>query len=455
MLGDIVIVGLLIIITAFFTLSDMSIIASKKNRIQALADDGNSKAKKILHLVNDPTKAIATTQVGLTIVTLVEGAYVEGAMAAKFEPYFQNIPLITNYVHETTSICVFAVVTFLLILFGDILPKKLALIYPEPIAIALAKLTLFGIIIFSPIVNGFAFLSNLILTSCGLHTIKQEDISENDIETMFEAGAQSGLLVKAEKDLLDNVWRLDESRVGSLMTPRSDIVYVDITDNAITNLDKILQYHSQYLLVCKDGLDNVLGIGTANTWIKEIVEQIRNGNSRPKINWTKDLKPVHAIPNTLTLIEILESFRTHKTHTALVYNEFGHVEGIITVDDIMSAVVGDMGMESEEDTLIHQDKSGKWLIDGLAPINDVKDALNLDDSFDENSGVYQTAAGFVISVIGKTKGRLPKVFDKFDFEGYSFEVVDIDKTNGYRVDQIMVKRVEEEEITETSTNTKE
>ncbi len=440
---DIIIVISLIFANAFFTISDMSIIASKKNRLQLLIDEGSDKAKLALKLAEDPTKIIATTQIGLTVVTLLEGAFVEASLTGKVAPYFKT----WNYFHgreETiASILVFLIVTFLLILFGDILPKRLAILYPEKVATFLSPITTGIIKLLLPIVNCFAFLSNSILRMFGLSTKRNLQLSVEDITTMIEEGAQSGVLVKAEKDLFENVWRLDESKVGALMTPRSEIVFIDVTAPSLENIDKILSNPSQNLLVCKEDLDHVLGYIPAITVIKEIVRQSREKGITIDINWTDGLKLVHSIPNTLTLIEILESFRAYKTHIALVYNEFGHVDGIITLGDLVTAVMGDIpGVDSEDNKLIHKDPSGKWLIDGLASINDVMDELEIDDLTEENAGNYQTAAGFVISIIGRSHGRLPKVFDKFDFAGYTFEVVDIDRDSGYRVDKIMVRRIE-------------
>ena len=288
-------------------------------------------------------------------------------------------------------------------MFGDILPKRLAILYPEVVATFLAPLTTRIIKLLLPIVSCFSYLSDSILRMFGLSTKRDDAVSEDDIATMLEAGEQSGILVKAERDLFENVWRLDESKVGALMTPRSEIVFIDINASAQENIDKILSNPSQNLLICKESLDHVLGYAPAIMAIKEIVRQAQEHGLNLKINWTDGLKMAHNIPNTLTLIEILESFRAYKTHIALVYNEFGHVEGIITLGDIVSAVIGDIpGIDDESSSLIQKDPSGKWLIDGLASINDVWDELEIDNISEENAGNYQTAAGFVISIIGRT-----------------------------------------------------
>lgn len=443
MLSDITIVLVLIFANAFFTISDMSVIASKRTRLQTLIDNGNHKARKILKLSENPTPVIATTQIGLTVITMLEGAFVEASLSGKVADWVREMGYFPGHESHVASISVFFVVTSLLLLFGDILPKRIALLYPETVATFLSPITHFVIKLLLPIVKSFTFLSDRILRFMGLSTERNEDLSEEDIDAMFEAGAQSGVLVQTERDLFENVWRLDQSKVGSLMTPRSDIIFIDVTVSAIENIDKILANPSQNLLICKEDLEHVLGYIPAILVIKEIVRQSQEANNSLQINWTDGLKPIHSIPNSLTLIEILESFRTYKTHIALVYNEHGHVDGLITLGDLVTAVIGDIpNVHNESSLLIEKDPSGKWLVDGTASINDLLDELDIQDLPDGDVGSYQTAAGFVISIIGREHGRLPKVFDKFEFDNYLFEIVDVDRDGGYRVDKIMVSLID-------------
>lgn len=444
MSADLVIVITLIIANALFTISDMSVIASRKSRLQGMIDNGSQKARSVLKLAENPTAVIATTQIGLTVVTLLEGAFVEAAVSKDVAAYLVSTGYFHGFEDKVASIGVFFLVTFFLILFGDILPKRIAILYPEQVATFLAPLTTAIIRLLMPMVKSFSILSDSILKLFGLETKRDDNVSEDDITTMLEAGAESGVLVKAEKDLFDNVWRLDESKAGALMTPRSEIVFIDVTAPVQDNIDKILSNPSQNLLVCKESLEHVLGYVPAIAIIKEIIQQARMQDIEIKVNWTDGLKPIHNIPNSLTLVEILESFRMYKTHIALVYNEFGHVDGIITLGDLVTAVIGDIpGDINNEGSLIYKDTSGKWIIDGMASVNDMLNELEIDELPDGDTGSYQTAAGFVIAFIGRKFGRLPKVFDKFDFSGFHFEVVDIDRDGGYRVDKIMVSRKEE------------
>ncbi|MDQ5920885.1 MAG: magnesium and cobalt exporter, family [Pseudomonadota bacterium] len=334
----------------------------------------------------------------------------------------------------------FALVTVLAILFGDIIPKRIALVYPETIAVALAPINSKIMYIATPLVNVFAYLSDKILTLFAIPINKEQYVSAEDIEDLFEAGAQSGLLVKTEKDLLDNVWRMDERQVSALMTPRSEIVYIDITASDEENLEIILNNPSKQIIVCNENLDHVLGFGPAGEWLKNIVKQLSARVEKPKIIWSDNLSPIHTIPNSLSLIETLDSFRKYKTYIALVYNEFGHVEGIVSIYDLMSAVVGEYPGVNDENLLIIKDASGKWLIDGMASMDDVRYALEIEEFPNEQLGHYNTAAGLALSILGRSKGRLPKEFDSFSYAGYVFEVVDIDRSQGHRIDRLMVQR---------------
>lgn len=439
MVSDIIIVLLLIIANGFFTISDMAIIAAKKVRIQSMADSGSKKANSILKLVDDPTPVIATTQIGLTVITMLEGAFVEASLSGKVADQFQKLGYFSGSEHFAASAIVFFVVTFLLLLIGDILPKRIAILYPETVSIALSPFINTTIKILNPLIKSFAFLSDKILKFFGLSTKRNEEVSEEDFETLIEAGAQSGILGQAEKDLFDNVWRLDESKVGALMTTRADIIFVDVTAPTEENIQKIISNPSQNLLICRGGLDHVLGYVPAISVIKDLVKQVKGTGISIRTNWDERIKPIHKIPGSLTIVETLEAFRTYKSHLALVYNEFGHVDGIISMGDLVAAVMGDM--QSFQNSEFHIDKisDDSWLVDGQVTVNDFILELNIDELPDTDSGAYQTVAGFMMAFIGRIHGRLPKVGDKFSYDNYEFEVIDIDKDVGYRVDKIKVK----------------
>lgn len=430
----------LILCNAFLTLAELSLLSARKPRLFALADEGVKNARIACDLIRKPGRVIAVAQIGLTIIVLIEGALTDDLLAPIVYKLVTQLKFLQPFDHFITLMSSFALVTVLAILFGDIIPKRIALVYPETIAVALAPINSKIMYIATPLVNVFAYLSDKILTLFAIPINKEQYVSAEDIEDLFEAGAQSGLLVKTEKDLLDNVWRMDERQVSALMTPRSEIVYIDITASDEENLEIILNNPSKQIIVCNENLDHVLGFGPAGEWLKNIVKQLSARVEKPKIIWSDNLSPIHTIPNSLSLIETLDSFRKYKTYIALVYNEFGHVEGIVSIYDLMSAVVGEYPGVNDENLLIIKDASGKWLIDGMASMDDVRYALEIEEFPNEQLGHYNTAAGLALSILGRSKGRLPKEFDSFSYAGYVFEVVDIDRSQGHRIDRLMVQR---------------
>lgn len=441
MASDIIIVMLLIFANGFFTISDMAVIAAKKVRIQVMADSGSKKAESILKLVDDPTPVIATTQIGLTVITMLEGAFVEASLSGKVANHFQELGYFAGSEQFAASAIVFFVVTFLLLLIGDIIPKRIAILYPEAVSTTLAPFINTTIKILNPIIKSFTFLSDTILKFFGLSTKRSEEVSEEDFETMIEAGAQSGILGQAEKDLFENVWRLDESKVGALMTHRADMIFIDITASTDENIQKIICNPSQNLLICNGGLDHVLGYVPAINVIKDLVKQVKGTGISVRTNWEERIKQIHKIPSSLTIVETLEAFRTYKSHIALVYNEFGHVDGIVSMGDLVAAVMGDMQSFQNIDAQIEKINEDTWVFDGQVAINDLLLELDIDELPDVDNGAYQTVAGFMMAFIGRLHGRLPKANDQFIYDDYEFTVAEIDKDIGYRIDKVSVKYI--------------
>lgn len=438
---DFLIIIFLIALNGLFALSEMSIVASKKNRLAALAEQGNRGAQAALALANDPNRILATTQLGLTFITLMEGAFGSQSFSGPLAALLPDLAWLAPWRDRIAEGTVLALITFSTLVFGEMLPKRAALLNPEATAMIMAPLAQRFIWALSPLINVLSFCTNKLMSLLGLPTVRSEAVSAEDVETMLEAAGQSGLLSAREMAIMDNVWRLDERKVGAIMTPRQNIRFIDINLPHEQNLDTLAAHPRLRLVVAQGGLDHVLGMAPTSKWTDSLMAQLRSGAKDPKIDWTSELSPSHGIPNSMTLIETLESFRSHRTHVGLVYNEFGQVEGIISMSDLMDALVGEMPQSAEQETLIHKDESGKWLIDGLASITDTQNALGLGELPGQAQAGFQTAGGFTLWMIGRLKGRLPKEFDEFEHEGLRFQVVDIDRKNGYRIDQIMVERI--------------
>lgn len=435
---DLLILVCLIALNGLFALSEMSIVASKKNRLASMAEEGDAGAAAALALANDPNRILATTQLGLTFITIVEGAYGSSTFAGALAEALPRWGWMEPWRAQASQAAVLALITFATLVLGEMLPKRAALTRPEAIARAMAPLAMKFVAALSPLIGALSFCTDRLMGLLGLPAVASEAVSAEDVETMMEAAGQSGLISQREMAIMDNVWRLDERKVGAIMTPRQDIRFIDIDRPHEENLDILAKHPRLRLVVAQGGLDHVLGMAPTAKWTDSLMGQLRAGARDPKIDWTSELSPAHGIPNSLTLIETLESFRAHRTHVGLVYNEFGQVEGIISMSDLMDALVGEMPQSAEQDVLIHKSE-GKWLIDGLASISDMKAALGLRELPGEDSANFQTAGGFVLWMVGRSKGRLPREFDEFEHEGLRFQVVDIDRKNGYRIDQVMVE----------------
>lgn len=445
---DILILVLLIGLNGLLSLSEMSVVASNKNRLQALADAGHKGAKAALALGNDPNRILATTQLGLIFITLLQGAMGSQVFAAQLSAHIPDWSWVVSWKDRLAEGTVLALITFFTLIFGEMLPKRAALCNPEAVACFMAPISQKIVMLFSPLIGILSFCTNRLMAFFGMPTVRSTKVSEEDVEVMLRAAGQEGLLSDRELVIMDNVWRLNERKVGAVMTPRQSIRFIDITLANDVNLETLISNPNLRLVVVKNGLDCVLGLAPTKQWTDDLMRQFRAGKTNPTIDWTKNLSPAHSIPNTLSLIETLESFRSHQTHIGLVYNEFGQVEGIVSMSDLMDALVGEMPRSPEQETLIHKDPKGRWLIDGLSSVTDTKAALGLTELPGESQANFQTAGGFALWMIGHQFGRLPKEFDEFEYERFKFQIVDIDRTQGYRIDQIMVEQTPVPSITE-------
>ena len=434
---DIMFLLFLIALNGVFALSEMSIIASNKNRLQSLAQDGNKGAAAALFLASNPNNILATTQIGLTFITLIEGVIGAQLYVANIQAAIPSWEWIMPWKEDIAKGVMLAGITFVTLILGEMLPKRIAMLYPEAIACFMAPKTQILVQILKPLIATLSYFTNRIMVLFGLPTVKSQSVSEEDVEGILEAAQKAGLLSAREMNIMDNVWRMDERKVGAIMTPRQNIQYIDIEAPSETNLDVLANHPRLRLLVVKGGLDNVIGMAPTSQWTKQLMRDVRIGK-KPEIDWMSGITPAHSIPNSLTLTQTLESFRAHKTHVAVVYNEFGQFEGLVTMSDLIDAVVGEMPQSPEQATLVHRDENGDLLIEGLATIPEVKAALHIDTLPGETDGAYQTAGGFAMWMIGRKEGRLAKEFDVFEFQGMTWKVVDIDRNQGYRIDQLLV-----------------
>jgi len=414
-----------VLISSFFSISEIALAGARRIKLKLLAESGDNRANKILHLQENSAEFFATSQIGLNAVAILGGIVGESALRPYFidliSPFYQG-----KMLDNIGFIMSFLLVTLLFILFADLIPKRIGMINPERVALAVIEPVLLSIKVFKPlawIING---LANLIFRIFKINMVREENITFDDVSAVVDAGAQAGVLLKQEHHFIENVFELEERNVPSSMTTREDVVYFTLGESEQSIRQKIANYPYSKFLVCKDHIDEV--IGYVDT--KDILVKLLSNQSQILLNETT-IRNVLIIPDTLTLSELLDRFRSSKEKFAVVMNEYALIVGVITLSDIMMTVMGDWVAPIEDEQQIIQRDEFSWLIEGTTPIENVKHALGIEDFPDWDN--YETLAGFMMYKLRK----IPRPADFVEYQGYKFEVVDIDH---HKIDQLLVTR---------------
>ncbi|WP_372767343.1 hemolysin family protein [Pseudoalteromonas sp.] len=434
-MSDLLGISILIIFGALFAMSEIAIAAARKIKLRVIADEGNKKAQAVLRLQEQPGGFFAMIQIALNAIAILGGIIGEQTLS----PYTsQLVNLVYNGQHadQISFFLSFLAITSLFILFADLLPKRIAMIMPESVAIKVVSLMNWLTFALTPLVMFFNGISNMVLRIFKLPTEREEIVTTEDIVAVMEAGAQDGSLQQQEYQLIGNVFELEGRTLPTVMTTRDSIVFFDINDSSETISNKILENPHHQFLVCDGQLDKLLGTIESKT----ILHQLLNGG-KAELSLQALNKDLLYLPETLTLSDALNAFKSASSQFAVVVNEYALVVGVITLKDLMSSFMGDLVPFSGDEQIVKRD-ANSWLVDGATPIVDVKKLLEIDEFPDES--YYETVAGFIIY---KMK-RMPKCADFVLHAGYKFEAVDID---GIRVDQLLITHLESSE-TATSEN---
>ncbi|MBP2845828.1 HlyC/CorC family transporter [Dickeya oryzae] len=427
MLNSLLIILCLIAISAFFSLSEISLAASRKIKLKLMADEGDLNAALVLKFQETPGIFFTVIQIGLNAVAILAGIIGDAAFSPYFEMLFTRV-LPQDMVARASFICSFVLVTSLFILFGDLTPKRIGMIAPEAIAIRIINPMRFCLLVFRPLVWLFNGLANLIFRLFKLPMVRKEDITPDDIYAVVEAGALAGVLRKQEHELIENVFELESRTVPSSMTSRESVVYFDLHEDEAQIKEKIAhQPHSKFL-VCNGTIDQIVGYVDSKDLLNRVL-----GNQSLELTSGVQIRPALMVPDALTLSEALESFKTAGEDFAVILNEYALVVGIITLNDVMTTLMGDLVGQGMEEQIVARDENS-WLIEGGTPIEDVMRALSIDEF--PHSDNYETIGGFMMYTLRK----IPKRTDFVRYSGYKFEVVDIDSN---KIDQLLVTRLEE------------
>ncbi|HEY1394167.1 MAG TPA: hemolysin family protein [Methylibium sp.] len=425
---DVALLIFLILLNGAFAMSEMALAASRKARLQVMVESGEAGASAAMELHDNPTQFLSTVQIGITSIGVLNGIIGEAAFTAPLAAWLKAALHVPDRAAEIGSlVLVVVVITFLTIIFGELVPKRIGQMYPEAVAGVVARPMQWLSRLARPFVKLLAASTVATLKLLGVVENPSRAVTEEEIAASLEEGLDAGVIEAHEHQMVRNVFRLDERPIGSMMIPRDDIAWLDLNAPLEASIKRIVEHdHSRYP-VCRGGLDDVVGVLAA----QHLLQQLTQGRS---LSLEERLQPPVFVPETLTGMELLEQFRGSSAQMVFVVDEYGEVQGMITVRDVLEAITGEFTTPSAEDAWAVQREDGSWLIDGLIPVTELKDRLELKELPDEDRGRYNTLAGMVMLLLG----RLPRTTDVVEWGGWRFEVVDLD---GKRVDKLLVSRL--------------
>lgn len=429
---DILIILGLILVNGLFAMSEIAVVSSKRIRLQKLAENGSRGAQAALELSDSPSRFLSTIQVGITLIGIFNGAFGEASLVAQLSPKVEGLPVIGNFAREIALGIVVVGITFSSLILGELLPKRIAMQYPETVASLIAAPMQWLSRAMGPFVKILTITTEALMRLLGLHQAKRNAVTEEEIAGMLQEGTKAGLFEKTEHDIVSRALRLDDQRLAALMTPRMDIDFIDIEESLEHNLAKIAASPYSRFPVCKGDLSNVIGIVHGG----HLFDHAINEKSLMKVDIAAAVKPPLYIPVALSAMQLLEAFKKNRAELALVINEYGEIEGIVTLSDVLGALVGDVvAVDNQEDADCIQREDGSWLIDGGISFDRFREVLETDVKFpEEAAGSYHTLAGFVLTHFG----YIPRASEYFEWEGFRIEVVDMDKN---RIDRLLVSEI--------------
>ncbi|MDX1953670.1 MAG: hemolysin family protein [Verrucomicrobiota bacterium] len=422
---EIIILFLLLVANGVFAMAEIAVVSARKARLRRLAEQGNGKARAALDLAESPNRFLATVQVGITLVGIFAGALGGATLAAKLAQPIGQIPAVAAYADKIAFGIVVALITYFSLVLGELVPKRLGLSNPEGIAMAFAKPMNWLSRLASPLVTFLSVSTEGLLRALGFKPEKGEVISAEEVQVLMQEGVRAGAFNKAESDIIHSALELDQLPVREIMTPRPKVIWVNEDDSHEQIWHKIVVSNHSYFPVYRENRDNTVGIVSVKAIYANLAANVG-------VNLKDLMVPPLVVPETQTVIQLVETFKQSGKHIALVTDEFGNIVGLVTLNDVMEAIVGEFpsqGARARPEAKKRED--GSWLIDAMIDLEAVEKALPGFKFGDEAYTEYQTLAGFVVKFLG----RVPKEGETFEVQGYLFEVLDMDR---HRVDKILV-----------------
>jgi putative hemolysin len=415
----------LIFLNGVFAMTEMAVVSSRKARLQQRVNEGDDKAEAALKMANNPSDFLSTVQVGITVIGILAGAIGGATFAQTLGQWLAQFPVLAPFSGTIAFVLIVLLITFFTLIFGELVPKRIALNNPESIAIYMVAPMRFLTRLSSPVVRLLSFSTNTVLRILNVDRASDSAVTEEEVKVMIEQGTQAGVFEEAEQDMLEGVLRLADLRIELLITPRTEIEWLDLDSPVEENRKKVIESEHSIFPAAIESLDGVRGVVQA----KELLSRYVQDGS---FNILEHLREPVYVPQNMPALKVLELIKDTRVPMALVIDEYGGLQGLVTVNDILEAVVGDFRFRGPaEEPEIVQREDGSFLLDGMLNILEVKDLLNMADLPGEKEGYFQTLGGFVITFLG----RIPTESDFFEWEGMRFEVVDMD---GLRVDKVLV-----------------
>lgn len=432
---DLIIVLALIIANGLFSMTELAIVNSKKSKLEELANQNNHAAKRALSLLEDPNQMFSTVQIGITLVGIITGLYSGATFAEPLSDWIRSVaPAIEHYASSISSFIIIALTTYLSLMIGELVPKRLALNSPETIAMSVAHPIYYLSLALKPIVVFLSASTNIFLKVLGVKNKEEAPVTESEINKMLTDGVAMGAFEEEEPVLVDNIFRLADLNASDVMTPRTQLKWIDLNSDEEDIKSILATAHHYRIPVGKDSLDDLIGLVTVSDILTLQMTKTKEQSLTDMIyECTKE--PL-LVPESITLMKLLELFRQEGVHETIVLDEYGAFSGLVTLHDIMEEIVGLMpsGEEEkqEEENRVIQRSETTWLVDGLLNIDEFKDYFSITKELPgQLDDLYKTMGGFVTYLVG----RIPKETDTCHWDAYTFEVMDMDNT---RVDKIMI-----------------
>ncbi|MBO0725989.1 MAG: HlyC/CorC family transporter [Blastocatellia bacterium] len=425
---DILFILLLLIANGLFAMSEIALVSSRKARLQRRAEK-DAGARIALELAEAPVRFLSTVQIGITSIGILAGAFGGATISAHLARSLNRIPALAPYSEAISLVVVVMTITYLSLVVGELVPKRLALNYPERIASRIARPMLLLSRLTSPAVHTLSASSTFLLRLLRVRPTEEPPITEEEVKILIDAGAAAGVFEAAEHELVDNIFSLADQRIPQLMTPRLDVVWLDVGAPLEEIRRRIIGSPYSRMPVCQGTLDNILGVVKA----KDLLARVLAGEP---LDLRAATRPPLYVPETRTALQLLDLFKQSATHIAMVVDEHGALEGLVTMNDVLEAIVGEMpGPPGSGESLAVRREDGSWLLDGGMPISDFKELFSIERLPREEEGGYHTLAGFIMTQLG----RLPSASDHFVWNNLRVEVVDMDRR---RIDKVLVNYIE-------------